>query len=57
MEGTEGVEKSLQVVLDLMIGEAKNPVAEGLEIGLPVEIVGDLGRLVMDRAIQLQNEP
>ena len=57
VEAADGCEEGFEVVSDVLIGDAENAVAEGLQVGVPVQIVGDLGLFVVDGAVQFQDEP
>jgi hypothetical protein len=53
----DGFEDGVEVVLELPVRESQDSVAEGLEVGVPVLIVGDLAGLTMHGAVELQNQP
>ena len=57
MEVGDGLEDAFEVGVELVIGVAENAVAEGVEIRVPVAIVGGLGCFFVDGAVELEDEP
>src|SRR3954453_2089900 len=57
MKAADGFEDGFDLGLDLVVGEAKDAVAEGVEIGVPVLVMRDLRVFFVDGAVQLQDEP
>jgi len=57
VQATQGVEEGRELVLDLVIGEAKDPVAESLEVRIPIDVMPDLAFFCMNAAVDLQDKP
>jgi hypothetical protein len=57
VEAADDSKEGFEVVFDVLIGDAENAVAEDLQIGVPVQVVGDLSLFAVDGAVQFQDEP
>ena len=52
----DGFEDGVEIFGDLLVGEAENPIAEGVQVGVPIGVMGDLGFFFVNGAVELQDE-
>jgi hypothetical protein len=57
VKATDGFEERFEIVFDVLIGDPEDAVAEGFQVGIPVQVVGDLSLFFMDGTVEFKDKP